>query len=270
MRGSVQKRTGKNGTVSYMVRVEMPADPVNGERRQRAKTFKTRKEADAELAKWITEIERGTAVEPSKLTIAELMGQWLENVARHKVRATSHEDYRHTINKHIVPALGSVLVQRLTPSQVQAFYGEKLAGGTGAGTVQLCHQRLSQALSWAVRMGLVLRNVCDVVDAPRVKTAQTRVWTTDEARRFLDGAGNWQPFFAMMLSTGLRKGECLGVRWADINFDARTLAVQRSVVILGGKAHIQEPKTASARRTVKLPTETVAVLREHRTRQLER
>jgi integrase len=270
MRGSVQKRIGKNGTVSYLVRVEMAPDPVTGERRQRAKTFKTRKEADAELAKWITEIERGTSVEPSKLTVAELLDQWLDHVARHKVRATSLEDYRHTIVKHIVPALGSVPVQKLTPPQVQAFYGEKLAAGTGARTVQLCHQRLSQALSWAVRMGLVIRNVCGVVDAPRVKSSPSRVWTTDEARRFLDGAGTWQPFFAVMLSTGLRKGECLGMRWTDINLDARTLTVQRSVVILGGKAHIQEPKTTSARRTVKLPTETVAVLREHRTRQLER
>src|SRR5829696_1079449 len=146
MRGSVQKRTGKNGTVSYMVRVEMPADPVNGERRQRAKTFKTRKEADAELAKWITEIERGTAVEPSKLTITELMDQWLENVARHKVRATSHEDYRHTIVKHIVPGLGSVLVQKLTPSQVQAFYGEKLAGNRSAHRTTLPSAALSGAL----------------------------------------------------------------------------------------------------------------------------
>jgi integrase len=166
--------------------------------------------------------------------------------------------------------LGSVLVQRLTPAQVQAFYGDKLAKGTGARTVQLCHQRLSQALSWAVRMGLVVRNVCDAVDAPRVKATPTRVWTTDEARRFLDECGTWRPFFTVMLSTGLRKGECLGVRWADIDLDARTLTVRRSVVILAGKAHIQEPKTASARRAVKLPAEMVALLREHRTRQLER
>jgi integrase len=270
MRGSVQKRTGKNGTVSYMVRVEMPADPVTGERRQRAKTFKTRKEADAELAKWLVEIERGTSVEPSKLAVGELLTMWLDDVARHKVRATSHEDYRNTIDKHLIPALGSVLAQKLTPAQVQAFYGDKLANGTGTRTVQLCHQRLSQALSWAVRMGLVIRNVCDVVDPPRAKPKQTRVWTTQEAQRFLDAAGTWEPFFTLMLSTGLRRGECLGVRWCDVDLDARTLKVRQSVVILAGKAHAQEPKTASAQRTVKLPVETVAALREHRTRQLER
>jgi len=263
MKGSIQKRPGKRG-VSYLVRVEHPADPATGERRQHAKTYRTRKEAEAALARWITEVERGTAVDASKLTVAELLRQWLTGVAQHKVRPTSLEDYRHTIETHVVPALGGVAAQRLTPAQVQAFYAAKLAGGTGPRTVQLCHQRLSQALSWGMRMGLVVRNVCAVVDAPRVTGREPRVWTTDEARRFLDAAGPWRPFYAVMLSTGLRKGECLGVRWADIDWDARTLAVRQCVTTLAGRAHVQAPKTASARRAVKLPAETMAVLRAHR------
>src|SRR5690242_10417240 len=115
MKGSIQKRIGKDGKPSYMVRIEMPGDRP-GQRNQRAKTFATKKEAESALAKWLVEIERGTAVEPSRLTVAELAKKWLDTVAAHKVKPTTLEDYDATLRVHVLPALGAIPIQKLTPA----------------------------------------------------------------------------------------------------------------------------------------------------------
>ncbi len=267
--GSITKRLTKEGKARYLVRVEYPPDPVTGKRRQRAKTCATRKEAEAELARWLTEIERGTAIEPSTLTVGALLDLWLTTVAAPKVKPTTLEDYAATIRTHLTPALGAVPVQRLTPAQVHAAL-TGLRDKTGARTLQLCYRRLSQALAWAEQMGLVARNVCAVVDVPRYAAAKPDVWTPAEAHRFLAAAqgSQWYAFFLLMLTTGLRRGEALGVRWQDLDLDAATLTVRQIVTVLGNKPHIQEPKSAASRRTVRLTPETVHALRDHRLRQV--
>jgi len=151
-RGSIQKRVSTaNGITSYRARVEFPVDPTTGKRRQLSETFPTRKAAQSALATWLADIERGTAVDTSSMTVADFMQHWLGTVAAHKVRATTLADYRHTIEKHVIPALGAHKVQRLTPAMVQRAYADKLSAGIGGRTVQLMHQRLSQALAQGVR-----------------------------------------------------------------------------------------------------------------------
>ena len=91
MRGSIQKRTGGQGA-AYRVRVEYPRDPVTGERRQRSESFRTKREAEAALARWVNEVERGTAVDTTKMTVGDFLRHWLDAVARHRVRPTTLED----------------------------------------------------------------------------------------------------------------------------------------------------------------------------------
>src|SRR4051812_1953728 len=117
-RGSIQKRTGPHG-VAYRVRVEFREDPTTNKRRQRSETFKTKREAETALAKRLAEIERGTVVDTTKQTVGEFLIHWLETVAKHRVRATTLEDYERTIRNHIIPTLGSIPVQRLTAVNVQ-------------------------------------------------------------------------------------------------------------------------------------------------------
>jgi integrase len=188
------------------------------------------------------------------------------------VRPTTLEDYEATITNHIIPRLGSVKAQRLTADTVQAFYADLHDRGVGARTVQLCHLRLSQALAQAVKWGILQRNVCQAVDAPHVTPKRGKVWTAEEARRFLAaGAGtHLEAVWVLIATTGLRRGEALGVRWQDLDLDERTLRVRQSVVLYQNKPIMQEPKSDAARRTIKLAPETVAMLRTHRTAQLER
>jgi integrase len=269
MAGNITKRTANDGSVSYRVRVEIPTG-VDGKRRQASKTYRTRKEAERALAAWLVEIDRGTAIEPSTVTVGELLELWLRDEAAHRVRPSTLEDYALTIHKHIMPAIGSVTAQKLQPTTVQTFYSDKLAAGTGARTVQLCHLRLSQALKWAVRMGIVGRNVVELVKPPTAASRTPTVWTPEQAHRFLDHAGDdWRPLFDLMLATGVRRGEALGLRWSDVDVEAGTIQIRQSVGILHGQPSVSEPKTRSAQRAIPLPVETVAMLRKHRIRQNE-
>ncbi len=262
----IYKRKGEHGT-HYLVRVEYPPDPTTGKRRRRSKTCRTLKEAKIERAKWQTEIDRGTALEPSKTTVAELIDRWLADVAAHNVKPSTLEDYAGTINKHITPALGSVAIQKLTIDQVQTFYAAKLRDGTSPRTVQLCHLRLSQALKQGVQWGLLPRNVAGFVKPPRVTYKRDDVWSVDEGRTFLATAedDSLHPFWLLALKTGMRRGELLGLRWRDLDLDRAMAHVRQSVIVYAGAPHIQTPKTATAQRAVKLSPDVVAALRDHRT-----
>lgn len=267
MADRIQKITGPRGT-SYLVRVEYPPDPVTGKRRQRSKSFTTKKEAEKELNKWLHEIDTGMAVDTSKATITEHMEAWLSTVAQHNVRPTTIAHYRATVKNHIIPRLGTVAVQKLTPARIQAMYGEMLAEGKGTRTVQLTHLRLQQALSLAVQWNIIARNPCDLVTPPRNQRKELRTWNREDVRRFLDVANGdvYAPLWEIALATGMRRGELLGVRWQDIDLARGTLTIQQAVTLLNDKAIIQQPKSAASRRTVRLPAHCVAALQAHKDR----
>src|SRR4051812_47066974 len=101
----IQKRTGPRGT-GYRVRVDCPPDPVTGKRQRRSATFRTKKEAETARARWLTEIEQGTAVERSKMTLAAYLAHWLDTYGKPNLRTSTHTSYEMTIRLHIIPALG--------------------------------------------------------------------------------------------------------------------------------------------------------------------
>lgn len=277
-KGSLFKDIAKDGTVSWRVRVDM-VDPVTGKRRQPQRTYKTKREAEAGLAQWLVEIEHGTAVERSTMTLGAYLAYWLDSVAQHRVRPTTLTSYRQIIRHRIVPMLGQMALQRLTPAQVQAIYGQLLDGGRRDGrgralsprSVRYTHAVLRMALQDAVKLGLVPRNVCDAATPPKAARPQVEYWGIDDMRRFLRAArrDRYSTLWILALRTGMRRGELLGLRWQDVDLDQAVLHVRQSLVQSGGVMGFQEPKTSGGRRSVTLDDASVAALREHRARQLE-
>jgi integrase len=270
-KGSLFKEVAKDGTVSWRVRVDM-VDPVTGKRRQPQRTFKTKREAERGLAQWLVEIERGTAVNASKMTVAELLRDWLATYAQHHVRPTTLDDYEVTIRVQLIPGLGSIPIQKLTPAHLQRFYADKLEAGHSPRVVQLCHRRLSQALDYALTLGLVARNVADAVTPPRVERKEMLTWSVAQVRTFLAVAdqSTYGPVWLVLLGTGMRRGEVLGLRWEDVDWDRGTLRVAQSVLPYKGIGYIQEPKSPGAWRTVPVDPVIMTALREHKGRQNER
>lgn len=270
--GSIRKRQLDDSSVRYDVVVDLGIDQVTGKRRQRKKTFRTKREAQSGLTNWLAEIEKGLAVDRSRQTVGELMHYWLETYARHNVRAKTFEDYERTIRVHIVPALDRVSVQKLTPVQLQKFYSDKLASGCGERTVEQCHQRISQALEQALKMGLVARNVADAVTPPRVERKEMQTWTEEQAQRFLERAKQspYGPIWIVLLLTGMRRGEGLGLRWRDVDSEGQVLRVRQTVTVVQGAPHIGPPKNKSSVRDVSVHASVMAALHEHKARQNER
>ncbi len=210
-------------------------------------------------------------------TVADLLRAWLE-AKRHDIKPTTLESYTRTIEQEIIPALGAVPVQSLKPATLKDFYTKKLTekratGCDGARCVQLCHLRLSQALDDAVNMDLIPRNVCDSVKPPRVVSKEKSVWEPEQTRTFLDVArtSGDGAVWVVLAATGMRRGEALGLRWADVAEHDNTLRVSQQVNVVEGAPYVQKTaKTDDSARRVPVDAAVIAVLKQHRAKQNEK
>jgi integrase len=274
MRGSIRRRGS-----TYTWYVSVP-DPVTGERRQRSKGgFRTKRECQEALNEALARLREGTFVRSSPRGLgAFLVDEWLPAVRPPRVRPSTWTSYRMAVERHIVPALGGMLLQGLTPSHLTAFYRALLdggrrdrRGGLAPKTVRNIHGVLHAALRDAVRWGYLPRNVATLADLPKGMAPEMRVWSPEQLRAFLDQVRG-DPLYAawlLLATTGMRRGEVAGLRWVDVDLDAGRVSPRRPRVVVNYEVVVSEPKTAKGRRSLALDPATVAALREHRTRQLE-
>ncbi len=241
---------------------------------RKRKTFygKTRREVQEKLRVALNEQKQGTLVTGPQQTLKQYLEHWLEDVHKPAIRVSSYVKYRSQLDNHILPALGDVQLQKLTPQQVQAFYAKELKGGLSPASVRNIHQILRKALDNAVRWNLVPRNVCDVVSPPGIVKHEIQLLTKEQAQQLLRTARGHrlEALFTVALATGMRRGELLGLRWQDVNFEDRSLHVRRTVDRIGKNGIVvSNPKTSKSRRKVMLPNFVIDVLKQHRSRQLE-
>lgn len=273
---AILKRTSKTtGKAAWQVLID-GRDPVTGGRkRSTVGTYRTKKEAEKAERDALTHRERGTLLDPSKTTIGQLLDSWLATKSG-VISDQSIKDYEITIRLHLKPALGAIPTQTLTPERLQRQYQAWRDAGMSARQARGCHMRLSQALDQARGWGLVLRNVCDDVSPPKIGKSKADVWNREEARCFLDTAiaDALTPLWHLLLLEGMRRGEALGLRWRDINWERGTAHISQTVKpdnTNRGAPLIQDrTKTAAGARSVRLTADTLTVLKEHRTRWLER
>lgn len=270
-KGYVHKR-GKN---SWEISVYVGKDPVTGRDRYIRKTVhcETKTEAKRMALDLANAVAQGRYVEPAKLTVAEFLHQWLENYAKPNVRPTTYAMYEMLIRVHVIPALGSIPMAKLRPLDVQKFYAEKLNSPRADGqpgtlspkTVKHIHEVLRVAFHSAVQWQLIEKSPIDAVEAPRVPDRPPLVWTQEQCMEFLNVASEHRLFaaFFLLLTTGMRRGEVLGLMWQDVNFDHQYISVQRALVPTPDGLRLQELKTKSSRRLVSLPDITVRVLQQH-------
>lgn len=198
----------RKAKVAYLVRVEGPRDQITGKRKRYSKQVATMKEAQSLEKTWEAEIERGTAIDPAKTTVAELLDSWLQTKVG-TITENSAKDYEIAIRLHLKPALGNVHVQKLSAPQVQAALELWRERGMSDRMIHRCHLVLSQALKQAMQWGVVQRNACDAVKKPKLSRGKPTVWTPAEAARFLDSSrddGLW-PLWPLLILRG-----CDGVK----------------------------------------------------------
>lgn len=243
----------------------------NGKRKRKSFYGETRKDVADALTKGLMEKAQGLPVAIERQTIGHFLEDWLEQSVRPRVSPRTFESWRLIVRRHIVPALGSISLQKLAPQNVRALLNSKLDEGLSAQTVRHIRTVLRRALGEAVKFGLVVRNSAALVDGPRIPHHEIHPLTIDEARSFLDAAQGerLEALYSVALALGVRRGEALGLRWQDVDLDQRALTVNQTVQRVGGKLRFLEPKTERSRRTISIPDTVVSALRTHRTHQLE-
>jgi integrase len=195
-----------------------------------------------------------------------LLSEWLPAI-RSTIRATTYRAYESHVRVHLVPHLGDVGLAELDARTINVMYGaliEKLAPAS----VRRVHATLHRALRDARRWGYVTENVADFADPPKHRPLDRELttWTAAELRRFLDSVrgDDLEALWVVLATTGLRRGEALGVRWGDIDLERGELAVRQTIVAVNHEVRVSTPKTKRGRRVVALDAVTVAALERHR------
>lgn len=276
--GCISRR--KDGSWCAVITVGRKPD---GKPKQRFFYGRTRQEVAEKLTKALAEIQQGTYVEPSGLTVGQWLDTWLEEYARPHIRPTTYDNYAMEIRAHIKPAIGSIPLAKLTANILQKFYNDLLVSGRKDGggglsnrTVKLAHTIIHSSLKQALQSGLVARNVSEATKPPRMQKQEMRVLTQEEMECFLKAieGDRLGVAFLLDLATGLRRGELLALRWQDVDFKEGTTNIKRTLVRVGtsgGPAKTtltyQEPKTKHGRRVVPIPEEVLLELKSHKARQ---
>ncbi len=243
----------------------------DGKRKRKVIYGKTRREVADKLVVVQRTTQQGLPAQDDQITIGAFLDQWLRDVVKPTVRATTLNSYEGLVRKHLKPGLGKHRLAKLTPSHVQSFMNEKLEEGLSPRTVAYLRTVLRSALNKALEWGMVHRNVAALVKPPRSVRAEVVPFSPDEAKALLETIKDTrlQALFAVPLAIGLRMGEALGLRWADVDLDTGTLRVAQSLQRIKGGVVFTEPKSAKSKRTIPLPGHSLGILKAHRSRQLQ-
>ena len=261
-RGHIRQRS-KNHPDRWTIYIYLGIDPASGKKRYRTEVFRgTRREAQIRLTQLQAEMDRGENVEPSRQRVEDFLRFWLHDYAEVRVRPRTLQGYRGLLERYIIPALGHMRVDRLSPLDIQAFEGGCLRSGLSPRTVLHCHRVVSQALRWGVRMQVLARNPCDLVDPPRPQRYQARYLDWDEVRVLLAASEgtSYHSLVRFDLLTGLRRSELLGLRWQDVDLERASISVVQTLTQLDrGELAFGPPKSGRSR-AVSLPDPAVRIL----------
>lgn len=260
---------------SWYYTVTVGLTPSGKRKQQQRGGFPTKRAAEQAARQVLQSVDDGSYIPRSRQTLGQyLMDDWLPSLPS-RVKPSTFQHYAVNVRCHIVPRLGGVVLIRLTALQIEAMYADLLTngrvdgrGGLSPRTVNHVHRALSHALGDAVRNGKVPRNVAAIAKPPSVPRVEMRIWSPQELRHFLDHMRTHHQrlyaLWALAATTGMRRGEILGLQWADLDLGSRRLVVSRTVSKIGGVLHVGEPKTANGRRVLSLDEVTVASLRTHK------
>ncbi|MGE0491187.1 MAG: tyrosine recombinase XerC [Vulcanimicrobiota bacterium] len=277
MRGHIEKR----GPQRYKVRIFLGRDD-NGKVIRRSKTIHgTLKDAQRALTELLQQFNMNCLPEEHKLTVADYLAQWLANAAAGRVSERTLRDYRGMFDRYVLPELGRLRLEALTPMAIQGLYtkmGRTISAHTGRPlsprSIQYTHRTLCQALKQAVRWRLLPNNPAELVDVPKQVKRQMLFLTPEQARAFL-GAVEGAPhelYLAFLLSVGCRPSEARGLQWRDLDWKQHTAQIVRTVAETRQGARqntwtFAPCKTDGSHRTVSIPKTVMERLRFHQRQQ---
>lgn len=273
-------------------------DSSTGKRKRKLITGKTQKEVALRGKQFLQEIQDGLLPNADKLTLGEWLECWLTDYIKPNVRIKSYEKYEACINTYIRPKLGHVAIKKIKAPDVQRVLNElsttggRSGKGLSSSTVRTTRRYLSMAFNKAIQVGILPRNVISATTPPKLVKKEIKPLTKEQVAQLLTVAKSGEYFFYGMkqrrklssdneyntsvaymvvliaLSTGMRLGEVFGLKWTDINFDAKTISIQRALVSSNTQGMIfQAPKTKVSKRQILLSDHLINELEKYQKKQ---
>lgn len=278
--GNVERR-GEN---KYRLTVNNGFDSKGRRIRLRKNVVATSdREAEKMLAMFVSEVERGVVKATTNITFKELSNIFLKEYAEKNLSPKTYHSYKCELESKIIPAIGHIKVQDIKPLHLQKLYNslrtdgaraDGRAGGLSSKSINNYHKMISSIFNKGVKWKLTNSNPAEDVDAPRVIKKEAHCLNDEQVQQLLNALDKvpikYKTAVILAVSTGLRRGEILGLEWDDINFDKCTVRVNKSNSYVPGKGTFtKQPKTASSNRDITIPKEVVGVLKEYKNWQNE-
>ena len=242
---------------------------VGGRRRRRTVYAKTERAVLAKRDEVRAQITKGVDLTAPPKTLTQWLTEWLTTVkSSDGTGPATIARYDQIARVHLIPQLGTVKLAALTPRHVQGLL-LKLQGVAAPATIVKVHGVLRNALADAERMDLVSRNVAKAVRPPRLSRTERRSLTPAEAGTLLSHlkGDRLEAVFIVALSTGLRRGEVLGLRWQDVDLEGRVLFVRQALQRVDRVLKMVPPKTHRSSRPIPLPQFAVTAFSQQKVRQ---
>ncbi len=257
------KPAGYRGMITYQ--------DDRGETKRHAAYGRTRAEVRDKLDAARERLAAGAPVRDAVRAVGDWLSHWrATTLAVSDRKESTRALYATMCSKHVEPPpFGAITLDRLRPSDIEALILTLRAKDLADSTVRQVYTILRAGLDGAVRDGLIARNPARLVTRPGVRRQEARHLDAGEVAAVLKAAeaSRYYPALALIASTGMRRGEALALRWEDVDLDAGVLRVCSTVMRIGKRLVITEPKSAKARRTIPLSPGVVTLLRKHRTAQ---
>ena len=271
--GSIRKRSDGRWEGRYTV----GHDPVTGKQIFKNVLGKTQAEVKEKLAVKLSEAQKIDVVVSDKMTVGDWCDTWLETFEKPNMRASTYESYEGNIRLHVKPGIGSLTMSRVTTLDLQKFFNALLTEGRierkesknkpkglSVKTVGNIRTMLYSAFEKAVAEHLILTNPVAGCKLPKREKQEMKTMPVEDLGRFFAQAkasGKFE-FYYVEFSTGLRRGELLGLKWEDVDYAKKTLTIRRQVIRVQG--HIEEGplKTKNAYRTVAIGDDVIAILKD--------
>lgn len=220
--GSIRQRA--DGT--WEARYTVGRDPGTGKQLRKSVYGKTQKEVRQKLSQAVAALDNGDYFQPSKMTLSRWVEIWLQEYTGDKKYLTV-KHYKAQCKTHIVPSLGAVKLSELAPPQIQAFYNGLQRDGLAAKSVRNIHGILTKCLSTAVQVGYLRSNPASMVTLPKIEKKEIHPLTDEQVKDFLrvSAGDEYEILLKVILFTGLRESEAIGLTWDCIDFKAGAVKV---------------------------------------------
>lgn len=260
MKGYVRKR---GNTWSFTI--DVGKNVITGKRKQKTKGgFKTKKEAAAAMNEFIYEVNKGTWIEPQNILLKDFALEWIQNY-RHQLRETTAEQYESKILNWIIPALGHYKVQDIKPIHAQTF-SRNLLDNLEPSTAHKIYAIAKLVMNHAVNMEIISVNPLNKVSIIKETKRHVETWSFDQLKLFLNIAKKHNEFyyriFVLAAYTGLRKGEILGLRKEDVDFERQVIYIKQSIAETKKGVQVSPLKTPSSYRQVAIDPFLLSILKE--------